>query len=99
MNQPPIRAVGIPWYTLDDFAEIKAMMEDGHKLAATYSQWRMAAEQAEKKFRREGCLVVRAALEPKAFRDYCLLHDLRLDAHGRGQFAAFIAKEQHGTTH
>ena len=87
----PSRIVGISWYTLENYAEIKAMMEDGHKLPATYSLWRMSAEQAEKKFRREGCLVIRAPLEPKSFRDFCLLHRLNINADARKQFAAWTA--------
>lgn len=99
MNDQPIRALGIAWYSLEHYAEIKAMMEDGHKLPATYTLWRLQAEQAERKLRREGALVVRAHLTPDAFRHHCGQFGKHFDAEGRTHFASWVAKQQHGTTH
>jgi len=95
----PIRAVGMVWYSLEHFDEIKAMMEDGNKLHRTYSEWRLAAEQGERKFRREGNLVVRAHLVPDAFRQFCSERGLNLNAEARNQFASWVALKEHGTTH
>lgn len=99
MEEAPIRAVGMVWYSLEDFDEIMAMMEDGHKLHRTYSEWRLAAEQGERHLRREGHLVVRAHLVPAEFRDYCARHGLNLDAEGRNHFANWVAFQAHGTEH
>lgn len=99
MTTLPIRAVGMVWYSLEDFDEIKAMMEDGHKLHRTYTEWRLAAEQGERSFRRQGDLVVRAHLVPDEFREYCHRHGLKLDAHGRNHFANWVAYQAHGTDH
>lgn len=99
MKQTPIRALGMVWYSEEHFAEVKAMMKDGHLLPRTYLQWQDKAEQGERKFRREGALVVRAHLVPDAFRQYCLRHGLDLDAQGRSHFAASVARDVHGETH
>lgn len=101
MSQPslPIRAVGMVWYALEHFDEIKAMMEDGHNLHRTYTAWRLAAEQGERQMRRQGNLVVRAHLVPDAFRQYCLRNGLQLNAQGRTHFANSVAHQAHGTTH
>ena len=90
-----ISIAGIPWYSLEHFDEIKALMEDGHRLAATYSQWRLAAEQTERKLRREGKTVVRAHLEPNAFREHCRRHGLNVDSKGRVHFANWTARQHH----
>lgn len=94
MEQAPVSAVGMVWYTLEHYAEIKAMMKDGHRLPATYTQWRLKAEAAEKQMRRQGHLVFRAHLEPDAFRQYVSTHGLDFDADGRTHFASFIAKQE-----
>jgi hypothetical protein len=99
MKELPIRAIGIPWYALENYGAIKAMMKDGHKLPATYSQWRLAAEQAERQFRRQGDLVVRAHLDPNTFRDHCSRFGQDFDAQGRSHFAAHVAEQAHGDTH
>lgn len=95
----PVSAIGVPWYSLEDYAEIKSMMEDGHKLPPTYTQWRFAAEQLENQMRRGGERVVRAHLDPVAFREFCAANGHRLDAQGRSKFAAAVAVQQHGTRH
>lgn len=95
MNQP-IRAVGIPWYAAEHYAELKAMMEDGHKLSPTHAEWKRQAEKAESVHRGQGYLVVRAPLEPDAFREHCRRFGQKLDSQGRSHFAAWFAKQHQG---
>jgi uncharacterized membrane protein len=101
MELPEI--LGIAWYELEDFAEIKALMKDGHLLPATYSLWRLQAEAAERKFRRQGHKVTRAHIRPAEFAEWCRARGLDVDAKGRMAFASFVAKEVHtdddGTRH
>lgn len=94
-----IRVVGMVWYSAQDFDEIKAMMKDGHKLHRTYAEWQQAAEQGERTLGGQGNLVVRAHLVPDAFCEYCRVHGLDLDAHGRNHFANWVARQAHGETH
>lgn len=93
------RAVGIPWYTLEDYERIKTMMEDGHLLPHVYSLWRLKAEQTERQLRRQGQLVVRAALRPDEFAAWCAARGLNVNAQARMQFATEAAYDVHGKTH
>lgn len=95
MKDMPVSAVGMVWYSLEHFDEVKAMMKDGHLLHRTYTEWRLAAEQGERHMRRQGHFVVRAHLVPDAFREYCRRHGLDLDAHGRDHFATSVAAEKY----
>ena len=93
MNTQSIEIVGIPWYSAEQYAEIKALMKDGHELPRTHAEWQRFAEQAEEHVRRQGKLVVRAHLEPEAFRHFCLRHGLDVDAQGRMKFASWAAAQ------
>lgn len=99
MNETPIRAFGLVWYALEHYPEIKAMMKDGHRLPATYTQWRLQAEKAERQLRRQGALTVRAHLAPDAFRQHCGRYGLDFDADGRNHFASLVAAQHYGQTH
>lgn len=95
MKNLPVSAVGMVWYSLEHFDEIKAMMKDGHKLHRTYTEWRLAAEQGERHMRRQGHFVVRAHLVPDVFREFCSRHGLDFDADGRNHFANRVAAEKY----
>jgi uncharacterized membrane protein len=99
MKELPIRALGMVWYELEDFERIKTMMEDGHRLHRTYTEWRLAAEQGERQFRRQGHLVVRAHLRPDEFIEWCRLNGQKLNAEGRNAFANEVAFKTHGASH
>lgn len=95
----PIRAMGIPWYTLENFDRVKTVMEDAHLLPQVYSLWRLKAEQAERQLRRQGYLVVRAHLDPDEFVAWCRARGLNVNAKARTEFAAEVALKEHGNTH
>jgi hypothetical protein len=90
--------VGMVWYSLEHFDEIKSMMEDGHKLQRTYAEWRLSTEQGERQLRRQDQFVVRAHLVPDAFRQFCAERGLRLNSKARNDFASFIALQEYSKT-
>mgnify|MGYP007100043205 CR=1 FL=1 len=90
-----IQLTGLVWYAEEDFAEIKALMIDGHKLHGRYADWQLAAENGERQLRTQGIQVIRAHLKPAAFKDWCATHGHELDAKGRTAFANWCAKEAH----
>lgn len=90
-----ISIVGFAWYELEDFPRIKALMEDGHALPSTYSEWRLQAEQLERKLRREGHFVIRAPLRPDELLHWCAARGLKVNASARTQFASQIAAEKY----
>ena len=91
-----VSAIGMVWYAPEHYAEVKAMMKDGHRLPATYERWQALAEQGERTLSGQGHKVVRAYLVPESFRQFCLARGLEVDAKARTEFASWVAKEQHG---
>lgn len=95
----PVRATAMAWFRREDFAQIKAMMADGHKLHRTWEQWSAAAESGEKHFQATGVVVIRVLIIPDEFAAWCRLRGRDLDAKARIDFAVEMAGNQHGTTH
>jgi hypothetical protein len=94
-----VQAVGIPWYELEDYANVKSVMEDGDRLPQVYSIWRMKAEQTERHLRRQGHLVVRAHLKAADFVAWCSTRGLNVNSHARSQFASWVALQQYRASH
>jgi hypothetical protein len=95
MNTKPINAIGMVWYLAEDFGEIKALMEDGHRLHRTYAEWQRAAEQGEQAMRTKGVRVYRAMLRPAPFKAWCVARGLNVDAKARNQFASEFASQEY----
>lgn len=90
-----ISALGIPWYELEDWPAIKALMSDADKLHRTHAEWRIAAEQLERKLQRDGALVVRAVIRPAEFAAWCAERGLDINANARNLFASHVAVEKY----
>jgi hypothetical protein len=82
-----VAAVGIPWYRREDFAELRALFTDGHKLHATYEGWLAAAEEGERRIKADGTLTVRANLRPEEFAAWCNAKGIPLDSKARMEYA------------
>lgn len=89
----PVTIFGMVWYQPEHYDAVLRVMSDSHKLPRTFHEWRMQAESHEKKFRREGKIVVRAFIDPETFPDWCRARGLNIDAQARNHFAALVAKE------
>lgn len=89
----PVTIVGMAWYKAEHYDAIRRVMADGHKLPATFHEWRMKAEAGEKLQRRAGQIVVRAFIDPETFPGWCGARGLNVDAQARMQYAASIANE------
>jgi hypothetical protein len=95
MKNTPIQVAGMAWYLAEDFSEIKALMEDGHKLHSSHAGWQAAAEQGEKSLSAKGVRVYRAIVRPAAFKAWCDARGLKLNAEARNQFAAGFAADEY----
>lgn len=82
-----VQAIGMPWYTRDNWPRLMAMFEDRHKLHRTYDEWLRAAEAGCKAQEVKGVRVVRANIDPDDFAQWCKAKGLKLDANGRMAFA------------
>lgn len=89
----PKPVVGLVWYRLEDYADALAIMEDRDQLPATYSLWRMKAEQAEKEQQRLGRVTVRAYINPAEFAAWCKALGLNVNAEIRNRFAVLVASQ------
>lgn len=83
MPQHTIRAMGIGWYTREDYPRILQVMDDGEKLPDTYDHWIKAAETGEKQFKQSGATVFRAYIYPDEFLTWCKSKSLRPNAEAR----------------
>ena len=86
-----IQAIGFPWYKRENFARLRALFEDGHKLHRTYDEWFAAAEGACKAQEIKGVRVVRADIDPDDFPKWAEAQGMKLDANARSRYASFIA--------
>ena len=86
-----ISAVGMAWYRAEPFGDVRAMMTDAEKLPATFEKFLYAAMKGEEKLRRAGHAVIRVHLDADEFPAFCRARGLDVDAHGRMEYAAFVA--------
>lgn len=99
MDTSPIQHIGMIWYELENYDAVLRIMADRPKLPRTFHEWRMKAEAEEKRFRRDGKIVVRAFIDPETFPDWCRARGLNIDAEARHRFAATVAKSVMERTH
>jgi hypothetical protein len=76
----------VVWYARKDYPTILALMADRHRLAPTYDEWLMAAEQVVREVERAGLVVRRVTVRPEAFRAWCAARALPLDSKSRQIF-------------
>ena len=76
------------WYSPGDYEEIKAAMEDGHKLPVLHAHWLEGAEQREDQIRAHGGVPVRVPFDLAEFRRFCAHFRVPLNSETRSKFAA-----------
>lgn len=82
------RRVGQCWYSATDYDQIKAAMEDGHRLPSRYEEWLAGAEQRENQARSAGTTPVRVAFDLAEFKRFCAHFGVPLNSDSRVKFAA-----------
>lgn len=99
MAQIPVRALGMAWYTSQDYRRILEIMEDAEKLPTTYDKWCQLAERGEREAKRAGHIVIRAIIDPQEFRVWAHARGLNIDAKARVAFANEVAHSHVKNTH
>ncbi|SCY31423.1 hypothetical protein [Microvirga guangxiensis] len=82
------RKIGLPWYSRNDYAEIRNMMADRHNLAPSYEQWLAAAENNESVGIQAGLEIERILIEPSSFSRWCATNGLEPDSVARMRYVA-----------
>ena len=87
------RTIALPWYDRQDYPTIREMMADRHKLAPTYDQWLVAAENNESVGRQSGLDIVRVLIEPSSFARWCAAQGLVPDGQARMRYVAEMQEQ------
>lgn len=99
MNRAPIGAIGMAWYTRQDYPRILEIMEDAENLPATWHDWNKKAERIQRDAERQGHIVIRAVIDPDDFPVWCRARGLNVDAEARIRFANETAYAAINKTH
>lgn len=94
-----IRAIGIPWYSRDDYPKLREIFDDGDKLPASFSDWLKGVQRFKDEKERDGFGVVKAHIDPDTFPTWCAERGLNVDASARIKFANLAAYREYGQTH
>jgi hypothetical protein len=82
-----VSVVGIPWYHESDYASLRQLFEDGHKLHLTYHEWLEAANSSFERLKSGGTIVEKVYITPDEFSAWGSARGQRLDAKARLDFA------------
>ncbi|MXQ11432.1 hypothetical protein [Microvirga makkahensis] len=82
------RKIALPWYSREDYPDIRRMMTDRHNLAPTYEQWLAAAENNESVGKQAGLDIERIPIEPSTFARWCAAGGLEPDSTARMRYVA-----------
>ena len=85
--------VAFEWFERDDYPNIRQVMEDKHRLPASFEDWEKSAEAGEQELTNSHHTVVRTTIESHAFASWCREHDLKANAQSRLKYC----KEQHAS--
>ena len=83
-----LRVIGISWFREEDYAAIRAVSEDGHKIPSKWKDWLKGAEEMEQKAIQSGNTVERINIDPDTFPDWCKKNGVGINREGRQKFIA-----------
>jgi hypothetical protein len=90
---PTISAMGLPWYSRNEYHETVAVMVDAERMPKDFASWLLRAEAIERQIVASGVPAVRVVLSPKQFVSWCAARGLACDSSARGRFAAEAARD------
>lgn len=85
------QAVGIAWYSNENYLRLRSLFEDGDKLHPTFGEWREAALSAKKRIEQDGVVVYCVDIDPETFVAWCKAEKMGLNAEARNKYASYIA--------
>ena len=88
-------AVGVAWFTKEDYPALRAVFEDGDKYAS-YEQWEKGAQETERRFQADGYIVERVYIDPDAFPEWCRKEGVGVNREGRMRFASSAVAAKYG---
>lgn len=88
-----VGAMGIPWYSPDDWPALKSLFVDRDKLHRRYEDWLTSAEVVRSKLKAEGHFVIRVPIVPEVFESWCRASGHVPDARARARYASIQARD------
>jgi hypothetical protein len=85
------QAVGIAWYSKENYLRLRSLFEDGDKLHPTFGEWREAALSTKKRIEQDGGVVYCVDIDPETFVAWCKAEKMGLNAEARNKYASYIA--------
>lgn len=92
----PLPAVGAYWIKEADYPALLRIFDDGDKMPPTWKEWLKMAEEMESGLKAYGHPVMRVAIDPNTFSDWCAAHGTTPGRAGRRQFVAEAVAERYG---
>lgn len=86
--------VAFEWFERADYPNIRRVMEDQHRLPASFEEWEKSAEAGEQALANSRHIVVRTIIESQSFALWCRERELKGNAQSRLKYC----KEQHAST-
>lgn len=83
--------VGMPWYRREDWAALRELLVDAHKLQATWEDWHRNAASCERLMTISGYHIVRALIRPKPFALWCETLGIPTDSAARTRWSDEVA--------
>ncbi|MCM2569731.1 hypothetical protein NAT65_01425 [Achromobacter xylosoxidans] len=87
MEKRPVVALGMSWYSRENYERVKALSDDPEVFPNTFDSWQKLAQAGFDKFTAQGHLVIKADINPETFPQWCRDNGHRVDAKGRIAFA------------
>ena len=81
-------ALGVAWYTEEEWGQVKAAATDPERFEATYGEWCAMATKAVAGLEAAGVSPVRIFVTIHELLSWCLLKDRPNDAFSRAQFVS-----------
>ncbi len=86
--------VPFEWFERADYPSIREVMEDKHRLPASFEDWEKSAEAGEQALANSRHIVVRTTIGSQIFAAWCRERELKANAQSRLRYC----KEQHAST-
>ncbi len=86
--------VAFEWFERADYPNIRQVMEDKHRLPASFEDWAKSAEAGEQALANSRHIVVRTMIESHTFASWCRERDIKANAQSRLKYC----NEQHANT-
>ncbi len=87
-------ALGIAWYSREDWPKLKALAADPGIIEETYDEWLQVAERIRRQLRAQGLEPERVEVKVDALLEWCREEGRPLDAAARSAFVAELLRRR-----